>query len=94
MLQHAGIILSLLSPIVLDMFDKENNARNQAVSLLVDGCCILVAPPLAGINTYFPIIVRMYWLKQQLYSLHISNSLKRLSSICWMIRLYRIKKKI
>jgi uncharacterized membrane protein len=33
---------------VLELFGSKHVARNQAVSLLVDGCCQLIAPPLAG----------------------------------------------
>ena len=43
-----GTVVTLLSPIVFDLFGKENIPRNQAVSLLVDGCCLLIAVPLSG----------------------------------------------
>ena len=43
-----GTVITLLSPIVYDLFGKQNIPRNQAYSLLVDGVAQFLAPALGG----------------------------------------------
>lgn len=59
-----GTTATLMPPIVFELFGMANLARNQALSLLVEGLCFLVAPPVSGLivdltDSYFVLFITL-----------------------------------